>query len=149
MGDQYTLHRRPRIAWTILEWGTIETYEAKTCAAEMCPAETCVAEISAAETCATETCAEETCAAAAAVAFSKGNSISDKLVTAAGAHALLMLPEKGTIISPASCIKALLIKFPKNFNDRKCFNLRKDDNKPSKSSLCKKGLVRKNLEHIF
>jgi len=84
MEQQYTLHHRSRVAWSILEWIEQEEY---------------------------------------AIAYSKGNIISDKLVTASGANALLILPGKdeGNIL-PKSFTKALLVKIPKRFNNKNFCN---------------------------
>jgi len=80
MEQQYTLHHRSRVAWSILEWIEKEAF---------------------------------------AIVYSKRNIISDKLVTAAGANALLVLPGKDTgKILPNSFTKALLIKIPKRFDNK-------------------------------
>jgi len=84
MEQQYTLHRRSRVTWSILEWIEKETF---------------------------------------AMAYSKGNFINDKLVTAAGANALLILPGKNAgKILPNSFTKALLVKNPKRFNNKNFCN---------------------------
>jgi len=84
MEQQYTLHRRSRVAWSILEWIEKEAF---------------------------------------ASVYSNGNIISDKLVTAAGANALLVLPGKdaGKIL-PNSFTKVLLVKIPKRFNNKNFCN---------------------------
>jgi len=84
MEQQYTLHRRSRVAWSILEWIKEEEH---------------------------------------AIVHSKGNIISAKLVTAAGANALLVLPGKdaGKLL-PNSFTKALLVKIPKRFNNKNFCN---------------------------
>ncbi|XP_011869411.1 PREDICTED: gephyrin-like [Vollenhovia emeryi] len=83
MKQQYTLHSRARLAWTVLEWS---------------PAKEC------------------------ALASSKGNTICDKLVSAAGANALLLLPEKGTatenLSDEKSCVPAFLVKLPKRYDEK-------------------------------
>ncbi|XP_012522781.2 gephyrin [Monomorium pharaonis] len=67
-----------------------------------------------------------------AMAYSKGNIISDKLITAVGANALLLLPEKETGGLSESNTRALLVKFPKRFNEKNYLNLSEDNetNKP-------------------
>ncbi|XP_071644335.1 gephyrin-like isoform X3 [Temnothorax longispinosus] len=79
MKNQYTLHSRPRAAWTILEWNQDEEYPS---------------------------------------AFSRGNAISDKLVSATGANALLLLPAKESAKeSSKTFATAILVKLPKQIND--------------------------------
>lgn len=79
MEQQYTLHSRSRVAWTILEWNENKEW---------------------------------------ALAFSKGNAVRDKLINALGANALLFLPGKESTLKDSSNAMALLVKFPKRFNEK-------------------------------
>ncbi|XP_077270504.1 gephyrin-like [Temnothorax americanus] len=86
MKNQYTLHSRPRAAWTILEWNQDEKYSS---------------------------------------AFSKGNAISDKLVSATGANALLLLPGRESAKkSSETFATAILVKLPKQINEKNFCNAR-------------------------
>lgn len=60
-----------------------------------------------------------------ASAFSNGNYVNDKLVSAAGANALLFLPEKMSAKpneDEPMPVAALLVKLPKRFNDKNFCN---------------------------
>ncbi|XP_071563766.1 gephyrin-like [Temnothorax nylanderi] len=109
---QYTLHSRPRAAWTILEWNEGKKY---------------------------------------ASAFAKGNAISDKLVSATGANALLLLPARESAKeSSITFARAILVKLPKRINIRNFCNAHQLPNQEEEKKPQEKGLLKKyfpkNLE---
>lgn len=67
-----------------------------------------------------------------AMAFSKGNAISDKLITSIGANALIMLPKKGKkghmLRKSFLSTGGVLTKIPKRINNKNFYNLSSEEN---------------------